>query len=64
MQAPTGIVDALSILPNDPDHGRLGLGLIQGFQVLAQGADDALVAVGVAPATGNTPHRSSQVRTA
>mmetsp|Transcript_15997 Transcript_15997/g.41525 ORF Transcript_15997/g.41525 Transcript_15997/m.41525 type:complete len:1014 (+) Transcript_15997:689-3730(+) len=41
------IVDALRVLADDPDHGCLGFGLIQGVQVLAQCADDRLVLVGV-----------------
>jgi len=38
-----GVVDALGVLADDPDHARLGLGLVERVQVLAQRADDALV---------------------
>lgn len=37
------IVDALCILADNPDHGRPGLGLVQGVQILTQGGDDTLV---------------------
>lgn len=42
-----GILDALRVLPDDPDHGGLGLGLVKRVEVLAQPADDALVPVRV-----------------
>mmetsp|Transcript_25595 Transcript_25595/g.55373 ORF Transcript_25595/g.55373 Transcript_25595/m.55373 type:complete len:327 (+) Transcript_25595:1175-2155(+) len=47
LQKLVGVVDAVCVLPDDPHHTRLGLGLVQVLQVLAQGADHRLVAVGV-----------------
>mmetsp|Transcript_37558 Transcript_37558/g.81412 ORF Transcript_37558/g.81412 Transcript_37558/m.81412 type:complete len:424 (-) Transcript_37558:321-1592(-) len=47
VQQLVGVVDALGILPDDPDHRRLGLRLIERVQVLTQRPDDALVVVGV-----------------
>ena len=32
-----GVVDPLRVLADDPHHGRLGLWLVQGVKVLAQG---------------------------
>mmetsp|Transcript_777 Transcript_777/g.3202 ORF Transcript_777/g.3202 Transcript_777/m.3202 type:complete len:716 (+) Transcript_777:454-2601(+) len=43
-----GVVDALGVLADDPDHGGLGLGLVERLEVLAEGGDDLLVAVRVA----------------
>ena len=42
-----GVVDTFGVLTNDPDHGRLGLGLVESVKVVAQGGDDALIPVGV-----------------
>jgi hypothetical protein len=39
------VFDPVRILANDPNHGRLCLGLIKCVQILAQGADDALILV-------------------
>jgi hypothetical protein len=39
------IVDAVRVLADDPDHGRLGLGLVQGVEGLAQRGDDGFVPV-------------------
>ena len=39
----SGIVDALSILADNPDHCGLGIGLVEGVEVLAKSADNALV---------------------
>jgi hypothetical protein len=41
------VLDAVGVLPDDPDHGGLGLGLVQRVEVLAEGGDDGLVLVGV-----------------
>ena len=41
------IVDTLGILSDNPDHGSLGLRLVQGLKIGAQGGNDALVPVGV-----------------
>ena len=42
-----GVVDALGVLSDDPDHGRPRLGLVQRLQVVAERGDGALVPVGV-----------------
>ena len=42
-----GIVNALGILANDPDHTGLGLRLIERVQVITEGRDDGLVSVRV-----------------
>jgi hypothetical protein len=39
------IVNALCILPYDPDHAGLGLRLVQSVQVLTQSGNDALIPV-------------------
>ena len=41
------VVDPLSVLADDPDHGGARLWLVQGVQVLTEGGDDGLVLVGV-----------------
>ena len=48
LQQLVGVVDTVGVLADDPDHGGLGLGLVQRIQVLAQRADDGLVLVRVA----------------
>mmetsp|Transcript_12057 Transcript_12057/g.38535 ORF Transcript_12057/g.38535 Transcript_12057/m.38535 type:complete len:250 (-) Transcript_12057:738-1487(-) len=41
------VVNTVCILTDDPDHGSLSLWLVQRVQVLAQGGNDGLIAVGV-----------------
>ena len=41
-----GVVDALGVLSDDPDHGCPRLGLVQRFEVVAERGDGALVPVG------------------
>ena len=41
------VLDAVGVLPDDPDHGGLGFGLVQRVEVLAERGDDGLVLVGV-----------------
>lgn len=41
------IVDTLSVLSNDPNHGSLGLRLVKRLEVGAECGNDALVPVGV-----------------
>jgi hypothetical protein len=48
LQKLSGIIDALGILTNNPDHRCLGLRLIERLQVLAECSDDTLIFVGVA----------------
>ena len=49
LQEFVGVVDPLGVLPDDPDHARHGLGLVQGVEILAERGDDRLVLVGVLP---------------
>jgi hypothetical protein len=37
------VIDAVSILANDPDHASLGFGLVKGVQILTQGGDNTFV---------------------
>lgn len=43
------ILNPIRILPNNPNHRRFRLRLIQIIQILAQDPDNALILVGVAP---------------
>jgi len=38
-----GVLDALRVLADDPDHGGLRVGLVQRVEVLAQRPDDRLI---------------------
>lgn len=44
-----GIVNAVGVVTDDPNHGGLCVRLVQGVEILAEGSDDGLVPVGVLP---------------
>ena len=43
------VVNAISVVPDNPDHGGLGLRLIKGVQVLAEGTNNGLVPIRILP---------------
>mmetsp|Transcript_26828 Transcript_26828/g.56647 ORF Transcript_26828/g.56647 Transcript_26828/m.56647 type:complete len:480 (+) Transcript_26828:733-2172(+) len=42
-----GVINAFSVFTNDPNHGGLGLGFVEGVKVVAEGGNDGLVSVGI-----------------